>query len=134
MTAVGRMWSLDPDIDPAAEARQLPVAAHRGIDRRNLAVRRGRRRGRGEGRGRALVAAGEGFAAQRELQGTVVGGQPGGLQGALEGRRVAAQQVEGVGAVDDEVRGGAAVAVDVEPHLDAAEVRRVEPDLEMLLA
>ena len=38
------------------------------------------------------------------------------------------------GAVGDDVRGDAAVAVEVELDLDAAELGRIEPDLEAVLA
>src|SRR5262249_17227601 len=100
---------------------------------RKIALRRGRGR-RWERRGRALIAAGKGLVAQRELQRAIAGREPGGLQGAFERGRIAPQQGEGIGAIDHEVRGGPAAAVDVERYLDAAEVRWVEPDLETLLA
>jgi hypothetical protein len=72
--------------------------------------------------------------AQRKLQAVVGGFQTGVLQGALQAGGVAAQQIEGVGAVRDHARGHIAVAVDVEANLDAAELGRIEADLEMVLA
>ena len=82
---------------------------------------------------RALVAAGEILVAQRELQ-PALGVEAGLLQRALELRRVAAQQVERFGALDDQPRGDLAVVIDVEPHVDAAELGRIEADLEALQA
>jgi hypothetical protein len=74
--------------------------------------------------------AGEALVAERELEAVVRGLEPGLLQGALELAGVAAQHIEGLRALDEEARGDMAVAVDVEAHVDAAELRRVEPDLE----
>ena len=76
---------------------------------------------------RALIA-------QRELQRVARGLQPGLLQRPFELRRVAAEKVERLGAVDDETRRDVAVGVDVEPHVYAAELRRIEADLEVLFA
>ena len=55
------------------------------------------------------------------------------LQGALELGCVAAQQIERLGAVDDQARGDVAAVVDVEPHVDAAELGRIEADLEAVV-
>src|ERR1700730_6249530 len=124
---------LDPNIDPAAKTGRWPVAPQRGIDRRDIALRDACRRGRRHRCGRSLIAAREGLVAQRELQRCVVGRESGRLERALQGGRVAPQEIERVGAVDDEMRRGAAAAVDAELHLDAAELRWVEANLELPL-
>ena len=82
---------------------------------------------------RELVAAGEILVAQRELH-PALGVEAGLLQRALELRRVAAQQVERLGALDHEPRGDLAAVIDVEPHVDASELGRVEADVEALQA
>ena len=90
---------------------------------------RGIRRG---WRGVLLLA--HALVAQRELQAVVGGLQAGILQRALQTGGVVAQQVERVGTIRDQARGHVAVAVDVEPHLDAAELGRIEANLEVVLA
>ena len=111
---------------PPPRPQQAAVAALPALER--VAVRRhdqARRVGRA-----LVVAAGKGLVAQRELQAVVGGLQARLLQGALELGGVAAQQVERLGALDHQARRDMAAAVDVEPHVDAAELRRVETDLE----
>ena len=78
-----------------------------------------------------LVAIGEALVAQREFE-PAFGVQSGMLQRAFELRRVAAQQVERLGALDHEARGDLAGLVDVEAHVDAPELGRIEADLEAL--
>src|SRR5262249_4970494 len=85
-------------------------AARRAVVLGNLVLRAG-----------ALVA-------QGELQAVAAGLEAGVLQGALELRRVAAQHVEGGGPLDHQVRRDVAVLIDVEPHVDATELGRIEPD------
>ena len=56
------------------------------------------------------------------------------MQRAFELLGVPAQQIERLGPFDDQPRGDVAVAIDVEAHVDAAELRRIEADLEAVLA
>ena len=56
------------------------------------------------------------------------------LQRALERRRVALEEVERVGAVHHQAGADITVAIDVELDVDAAELRRIESNLEMLVA
>ena len=53
---------------------------------------------------------------------------------ALERRRVALEEVERVGAVHHQAGADITVAIDVELDVDAAELRRIESNLEMLVA
>jgi hypothetical protein len=53
---------------------------------------------------------------------------------AFEFGRIALQQIERVGAVDHKPGADVAVAVDVELDVDAAELRRIEADFEVLVA
>src|SRR5580704_6629743 len=79
----------------------------------------------------AAVLAGEGLIAQRELQAVIGGFQPGLLQHAFELRLLVLQQLQRIGAVRRDVRRHLAVAVDVEADIDAAELGRIEPDVEL---
>ena len=74
--------------------------------------------------GRILVLAAERLVAQRKLHAVVAGLEAGLLQGALELRRVAPQEIERLGFLDREVRRDETVAVDVEPRLHLADCLR----------
>ncbi len=82
----------------------------------------------------AIVLPGEGLVAQRELQAVLGGLQAGLLQRLLQLRLLALQQLQRVGTVHGDVRGHLALAVDAEPHVDAAKLRRIEPDIESIAA
>ena len=72
--------------------------------------------------------------AQAELQAVVGCLQARVLQRALELLRIAAQEIERCGLLHDQVRGHLALPVHVEADVDAAELRRIEPDLEAAAA
>ena len=76
----------------------------------------------------------EALVAQREFQPLLGGLQPGLLKRALQRGLVAAQQVVGVGTFDHEPRGHIAFTIDVEAHVDAAKLRRIEADFETRIA
>ena len=72
--------------------------------------------------------------AQVELQRSLIRLEAGAVQGSLEGARIALQEIERVHALDRQRGRGRAGLVDRQRHVDAAELRRVETDLEAALA
>ena len=72
--------------------------------------------------------------AQRELESVTGGFESGILQGTFKARGVATQQIESVGTVDGQTRSHVAIAVDVEPDLDAAELWRIKADFKAVFA
>jgi hypothetical protein len=70
--------------------------------------------------------------AQRELQAIISGFEPGLLQRTLQLRLLALQKTQRLGTVDVDMRRHLAVAVDIEPHVNGAELGRVEPDFELI--
>ena len=79
----------------------------------------------------AAVLAGEGLIAQTELQAVIGGFQPGLLQRAFELRLLALQQLQRIGTVHRDMGRHLAVRADVEADIDAAELGRIEPDVEL---
>jgi hypothetical protein len=80
----------------------------------------------------ALVLPGERLIAQRELQAVVGGSQPCLLKRAFELWLLALQKRERLGPVDGDVRRHLTAGVDAKPHIDPAELGRVEPDVELV--
>src|SRR5436305_11735563 len=78
---------------------------------------------------RRLLAVGEVLIAQRKFE-TTLGIKAGMLQRSFELWRIAAQEIECLGALDGEVRSDLAGPVDVKAHVDAPKLRRIEPDIE----
>ncbi len=81
-----------------------------------------------------MLALRQTLVAQREFQRFAGGLETRLLQRAFERGLVATQEVVGVRALDHEARGHIAVAVHVQPHVDAPEFGRVEPDFEASVA
>src|SRR5262249_48926407 len=127
-----RTLRLYADVDAAAAAEAGVNLG--GLDERLVGVgddelRRGRLLAGAAG---LATLAGEGLIAQRELQAVIGGFQAGLLERALELRLLTLQELQRFRAVDGDVRGDLAVAVDVEAHLDAAKLGRIEPDVELV--
>ena len=78
------------------------------------------------------VLSGERLIAQRELQAVIRGFQAGLFERAFELRLLALQKRQRVRAIGGDVRRHLAAAVDVEAYIDAAELRRIEPDVELV--
>ena len=112
---------------PPPRAQHPAVAATARLRRR--AARDRRRRSRAL-EPLSVVAPGKRLVAQRELQAVVGRLQAGVLQRAFELVGVAAQHVERLRLLDHQPRRDLAAAIDIEPHVDAAELRRIETDLE----
>ena len=81
-----------------------------------------------------LVLAGLRLVAQAELQAAAVGRQAGIVERAVQLVGVLAQHLQRFRLFDREMRGHLAVAVDIDAHVDAAEIGGIEPDLETALA
>ena len=122
--------ALDSDIETAARAEQTAVVLTLHREAHCVVVRHHDLRGVG----RALVIALRKLLAQREFHRVVGGLEPGLLQRAFELVGVALEQVKRFAPLDNQARGGVAVAVDVELDVNAAEFRRIETDFEVLLA
>ena len=75
-----------------------------------------------------------GLVAQAELQTAVAGLESGIVQRALQLRRILTQHRQRFRLFDRQVRSHLAVAIDVDANIDAAEICRIETDLEMALA
>src|SRR6185437_2017908 len=114
-------------------AAEIPTGVEpRGIDRGEFWIRDDKLRRAWLPAITAAVLPGEGLIAQRELQAIVGGGQTGLFERALQLRLLALQKLQRIGAVDRDMGGDLAVAVDVKAHVDAAELRRIEPDIELV--
>src|SRR5262249_48344917 len=124
-----RYAPLDSYIDAAIGAEPAAIAA-RGLDRRHVLVRNHHLGGLGHRLIAVPAVEAAGLVAQRELRAAVAGLEPGLLERALELRRLAAQHVERLGLFDHKARGDLALAVHVEPYVDATELGRIEADLE----
>src|SRR5438093_11461460 len=86
------------------------------------------------GRRGAVGSSSETLIAQGELQPILGCFQPRILQRTFETGRVAPQLIERFRSVDDEARRDLTTAVDIEPHIDAAKLGWIEPDLEAVLS
>jgi hypothetical protein len=78
-----------------------------------------------------IVAA---LVAKGELQPIAGRLQSGVLQRTLKAGLVATEKRQRIGPVRDQMRRDLPVAIDLEPHFDAAELRRIEADVEMIAA
>src|SRR6185312_8875757 len=123
--------SSDSNVDAAAHPGVAGIAARDRGGGKGVVLDHDLRRGGHRHIGLLLAAA---LVAQRELQAVVGGFQARILQCALEAGRVAAQKIERIGTIDGQVRGHLAVLVDIETHVDAAKLGRIEADLEAVLA
>ena len=81
-----------------------------------------------------VVLAGLRLVAQAELQAAAAGLQAGVVQRLLQLRRVLPQHRQRFRLFDREMRRHLAVAVDIDAHIDAAEIGGIEPHFEMGLA
>ena len=81
-----------------------------------------------------VVLALRGLIAQAELQPAIAGRKPGIVERALQLVGVLAQHRQRLRPFDRQMRRHLAVAIDVDADIDAAEVGRIEPDLETALA
>ncbi len=75
---------------------------------------------------------GKRLVAQRELQSIVGGFQAGLLERLFDLGLLTLQQLERIGSLGGHVRRHLPVAVDVETHVDAPELRRVEPNVKLI--
>src|SRR6185437_8438446 len=108
-----------------------------------LALSANQRRGGGEIRRRACARRERGrrvlrealtIAAQIEAEAAAVGVEPGIAQRLLELARILLQEIERVGAVGGNHRGQPAVMVDVELDVDGSKARRLQLDLDLVIA
>src|SRR5882757_7023305 len=124
--------SSDPDVHAAARTEHASVAASRRCgDGVFFADDQALRVGVGLV---AVVLAGRRLIAKAELESAAVGRETGVVERALQLGGVLPQHRQRFRLFDREMRRHLSVAVDVDAHIDAAKLGRIEPDLETALA
>lgn len=127
--------ALNANVDAAAEARarvKLRGGARPDIGIGNDEVRGGLRARAVILPGERLILAAHRLIAQAELQAVVAGLQTGLVERLLELRLLILQELQRVGALGRHVRRDLTVAVDFKMDVDAAKLRRIEPNVELI--